>query len=149
LKLGPDHSGLLAIVALATIAVTLPSQSTQANGLDAPPDARSLFIYCTMYYRENRTMHETLMLTHCSVAMSSMAKKQKWSPLAYSKGTFGWNWTLCPSRYHDYNLENLPDIFVRYWLRPGVGALEFIDPASAAEEAVLGHFPECFWTSDA
>ena len=149
MKLGPGHSGLLAIVALAAIAVTLPSQSTQANGLDAPSNARSLFIDCTKYYRENRTMHETLMLTHCSVAMSNMAKKQKWGPLAYNKRTFGWNWTLYPSRYDDYNLENLPDIFVRYWLRTGVGELEFIDPDSAAEEAVLGHFPECFWTSDA
>ena len=120
-----------------------------ANGLDALSDAQSLFIDCSMFHRENRIMHENLMHLACRSVLHRAAMAQNWGPQANSKGMFGWNWLLCPSRHRDFNLEILPDIFVYYWLRTGVGELENIDPQTAAIAAVQGHFFGCFWTSNA
>ena len=120
-----------------------------ANGLDALSDAQSLFIDCSMHDRENRTMHENLMLLACRSVLFRAAMAQKWGPRALTESQFGWNWTLCPNRYHDFNREYLPMKFVDYWLWAGVGELEHLDPATAAFEAVQGQFAACFWTSDA
>ncbi len=134
---------------LASIVITSWSKPAPANGLDALSDAQSLFVDCSMHDRENRTVHENLMLLACRSVLHRAAMAQNWGPRALSESQFGWSWTLCPSRYHDFNRDNLPDIFVYYWLKHGVGDLEFLDAGSAAREAVLGHFAACFWTSDA
>ncbi len=142
---GRSVAGLI----LASLIVAFSAKPAPANGLDALSDAQSLFVDCSMHDRENRTVHENLMLLACRSVLHRAAMAQNWGPRALSESQFGWNWTLCPSRYHDFNRDNLPDIFVYYWLKHGVGDLEFLDAGSAAREAVLGHFAACFWTSDA
>jgi hypothetical protein len=85
-------ASLFAVSLIAVVA----ARPAQANGLDALSDAQSLFIDCTMYHRENRTMHENLMLLACRSVLHRAAMAQNWGPLALSESQFGWNWTLCP-----------------------------------------------------
>ncbi len=142
---GRSVAGLI----LASLIVAFSAKPAPANGLDALSDAQSLFIDCSMHDRENRTVHENLMLLACRSVLHHGAMRQDWGPRAYHHSNFGWVWTLCPSRHHEFNLENLPDLSVRYWRKQGIGELQWISPRDAANEAVLGSFPECFWTSDA
>ena len=142
------HFSLTAMVLASSIAIGT-ARLAPANGLDALSDAQSLFIDCSMFHRENRTMDENLMLLACRSVLHRAAMAQNWGPLAYRKSTFGWSFLLCPSRYHDFDRNRLPEKFVEYWLKQGVGELQWISPSDAAFEAVLGKYPECYWTSNA